>query len=105
MIGRIADHDEMVNHDEDFNHYYRTGFEVAEIISESGRPDINDDWVDILDFASGFGRGTRLIRAFFLEANLHTQEVIPSAVKFYREAFNYSSSLSDVDYNLLDVTR
>jgi hypothetical protein len=94
----------MFKHDLDFDHYYRAGFEVAEIISESVSTNLNDPGISILDFASGYGRGARFIRSFFPKAHLHTQDVIGSANEFCRATFNCTSSPSFVEYDRLDTS-
>jgi SAM-dependent methyltransferase len=93
------------DHGEDSEHYYRVGFEVAEIISENTRTDLNSDKVAILDFASGFGRGTRFIKAFFPNAHLWSSELVDSANEFCAENFGCTTFPSAVHYSSLVVSQ
>jgi SAM-dependent methyltransferase len=102
VSGLISEDDGMFA-GQNFSHYWSVGLEVAEIVYNNARKDLNDPGVAILDFASGFGRGTRFLRAFFPEARLYTSDLLESANSFCESTFGSRSFASHADYSSLEV--
>lgn len=103
VIGSISPLDGMFTIQEDYDHYYRVGLQVAQIVKENSQRDLNNPNVSILDFASGFGRGTRFIKSFFPKAQLFTSELQDPANIFCASTFNSTSFASQVNYSELPV--
>lgn len=104
--GIISDEDEMYHRTgEEPGHYYRVGYEVAEILAENYHAKLNSHNMAILHLGSGFGRGTRFIKAFLPDAKLWSSDHLESANVFCAENFDCTTFPSPANYRSTVVSQ
>lgn len=86
-------------------HYFNVGFSGLQCITEAlscAQKDIHEI-KQVLDFASGYGRVLRFIKAYFPEAQISACEIKKDALKFCSERFGVNAIESQEDFERVDV--
>jgi len=84
-------------------HYLNVGLSALNCIRNAIITADNSPPKSILDFPSGYGRVLRFLTAAYPDASIACMDIDPIAVKFCEKHFGVKSSLSDVDFSMLEM--
>jgi len=86
-------------------HYLAVGLSASRAITDLLRPDQINASGSILDFACGYGRVLRFLRAMFPVARVTCAEIDSDALDFCRRVFDVNTVLSGPDFTTLPMPR